>query len=130
MIGKAGRAAAYALLFVLGVAVGGMGSFLQEAYPPFGVVVAVGGAAGLFMGGGALLKAKAGALLPGAGWLVTVFYLASTTRPEGDFVFASGITAYVYLLGGTVVGVMAGTWPWGASAPVILPSESAKSDRG
>ncbi|MFF7248091.1 DUF6113 family protein [Embleya sp. NPDC008237] len=124
---KAGRIAAYVVLFLLGVVIAFIGAFTQAAYPPAGLIVALAGSGGLFVAGGSLLKTKAGAAVPVAGWMLTVLWLASWTKPEGDWIFVSGVLSYIYLLGGTIFGVAAATYPWGGIKPVLLSGESVKT---
>ncbi len=121
---KAGRIAAYVAWFVLGCAAGWLGAFAQGAYRPGGLIVALAGAGGLFVAGGLLMKARPGAAVPAAGWLITVFYIAAAPRAEGDWVFTGGITSYLFLLGGSIVGAMIAMQPWGGSAhPLLLSGE-------
>jgi hypothetical protein len=35
----------------------------------------------------------------------------STSRPEGDFLFAAGVGPYIYLLGGAMTAVICATVP-------------------
>ncbi|WP_406285966.1 DUF6113 family protein [Embleya sp. NBC_00896] len=127
---KVGRVAAYVMLFLLGVVIAFLGAFTQAAYPPAGLIVALAGSGGLFVAGGSLLKTKAGAAVPVAGWMLTVLFFASWTKPEGDWIFVSGFLSYVYLFGGTIFGVAAATFPWGGHKPVLLSGESLKTHAG
>ena len=127
---QAGRVAAYLAFFVLGVLIAFIGSFTQAAYPPAGLIVALAGTGGLFVAGGTLFRTKAGAAVPVAGWILTVLFLASWTKPEGDWIFVSGILSYIYLFGGTIFGVAAATYPWGGIHPVLLSGESVKTRTG
>jgi len=121
---KAGRVAAYVVWFVLGSAVGWLGAFAQAAYRPAGLVLALAGAGGLFVAGGLLMNARPGAVVPAAGWLITVFYIAAAPRAEGDWVFTGGAMSYLFLLGGSIVGAMIAMQPWGGSAhPLLLSGE-------
>jgi hypothetical protein len=122
VISTVGRVAAYVGLFVLGCAAGAVGAFVQSAYAPAGLILALGGAGALFAAGGMLTRAKAGAIAPVAGWLITVFYIAAAPRPEGDWVFTGGAGSYVFLLGGSVVGAMLAMQPWGGNASSLLLS--------
>jgi hypothetical protein len=94
-----GRLLAYAGLAVLGVLAGVAGALVQGGWFPLGLLLALGGAAGLFWGGALLTGSRAGAASPGGGWVLAVMLLTST-RPQGDFVFASGAGSYLFLLGG------------------------------
>nr|WP_189147226.1 DUF6113 family protein [Streptomyces lacrimifluminis] len=109
LVGPApGRAAGYLGLFALGVVVGAAGGLLQAAWFPGGLLLALGGAAGLFLGGARAVGTRAGAVAPAAGWMVAVILLTAS-RPEGDFLFAAGVGSYLFLLGGMAVAVMCAT---------------------
>ncbi|MFE1953472.1 MULTISPECIES: DUF6113 family protein [Streptomyces] len=110
------RIAALALLLVLGALAGLAGALVQSGWFPGGLLLALAGAAGLFLGGARLLRTRTGALIPAAGWLVAVVLL-TTSRPEGDFVFGAGIGSYVFLLGGMAVAVMCATLGVGQQPP-------------
>ncbi len=103
-----GRAAAYLGLFVLGAVVGVAGALLQAAWFPGGLLLALAGAAGLFLGGAHALRSRGGAVAGAAGWLIVVMLLTAS-RPEGDFLFAAGIGSYLFLLGGMAVAVICAT---------------------
>jgi hypothetical protein len=107
---SAGRLAAYALLAVLGVLVGAAGALLQAAWFPGGLLLALLGIAGLCYGGTKAIGTRIGAAAPAAGWLIAVLLL-TTTRPEGDFLFGTGVGTYIFLLGGMMVAVMCATLP-------------------
>jgi hypothetical protein len=106
------RAAAHLGLFVLGAVVGVAGGLLQAAWFPGGLLLALLGAAGLFLGGSRATGSRAGAVAPAAGWMISVVLLTST-RPEGDFLFGVGVGSYLFLLGGMAVAVMCATLGWG-----------------
>jgi Family of unknown function (DUF6113) len=130
-----GRLLAYLALLVLGAAVGVAGSFVQaatvDAGPvpvPFGLVIALGGCAGLFMGGAWVMRTRLGAVVPAVAWLLAVLVMSSK-RPEGDVVLPQQATAYGYLFIGTLVGATAATFsgvrlrqPVAASSPEQSPS--------
>ncbi|MEU6663313.1 DUF6113 family protein [Streptomyces sp. NPDC046821] len=103
------RLAAHAGLLVLGALVGVAGSLVQAGWFPGGLLLALLGAAGVFLGGGRLTGTKGGAAAAAAGWVVTVILL-TTTRPEGDFVFGAGTGSYVFLLGGMTLAVICATF--------------------
>ncbi|GAA2462265.1 DUF6113 family protein [Streptomyces glaucus] len=105
---SAGRAAAYLGLFVLGAAAGVAGALVQPAWFPGGLLLALAGEAGLCLGAARAVGGRAGAVAPAAGWMLAVVLL-TTSRPEGDFVFAAGGGSYLFLLGGIVVAVMCAT---------------------
>lgn len=104
----AGRAAAYAGLFLLGAVVAAAGSLVQSAWFPGGLLLALLGAAGLFLGGAHATGTRAGAVAPAAGWMIAVILLTAS-RPEGDFLFGAGVVSYLFLLGGMAVAVMCAT---------------------
>jgi hypothetical protein len=102
------RVAAYLGLFVLGAVVGAAGGLVQSGWFPGGLLLALAGAAGLFLGGARAVGSRAGAVAPAAGWMVAVILLTAS-RPEGDFLFAAGAGSYLFLLGGMAVAVMCAT---------------------
>ena len=103
-----GRTTAHLGLFVLGAVVGAAGGLLQAAWFPGGLLLALLGATGLFLGGARATGGRAGAVAPAAGWMISVVLLTST-RPEGDFLFGAGVGSYLFLLGGMAVAVMCAT---------------------
>lgn len=103
-----GRIAAYAVLLVLGAIVGAAGALVQPGLFPGGLLLALAGCAGLFLGGGRATGSRGGVLAGAAGWLIAVVLL-TTSRPEGDFVFGAGFGSYLFLLGGLAVAVMCAT---------------------
>ncbi|MEE1741697.1 DUF6113 family protein [Streptomyces sp. BE147] len=102
------RIAAYAGLAVLGALVALAGSFVQAAWFPGGLLLALAASAGVFYGGRTLFGTQLGALAPGAGWLVAVIVLLGG-RPEGDYVFGDELGLTLFLLGGTAVAVICAT---------------------
>ncbi|MEU3558021.1 DUF6113 family protein [Streptomyces fragilis] len=105
---SAGRTAAYAGLLLLGAVVGVAGALVQGAFFPAGLLLALAGAAGTFLGGARLTGTRAGAAVPVVGWLAAVVLL-TTSRPEGDFVFGASLRPYLFLLGGMVVAMICAT---------------------
>ncbi|MFJ3232857.1 DUF6113 family protein [Streptomyces sp. NPDC086787] len=105
---SAARIAALVGLFVLGAVVGVAGSLVQAGWFPGGLLLALAGAAGLFLGGARVTRSRGGAVAPAAGWFVTVIAL-TLGRPEGDFVFAAGGGPYLFLLGGMALAVICAT---------------------
>ncbi|GHI05195.1 hypothetical protein AQI88_32430 [Streptomyces cellostaticus] len=103
-----GRAAAYLGLFLLGALVALAGALLQAAWFPGGLLLALAGAAGLFVGGSYALGGRGGAVAPVVGWILTVLLLTAS-RPEGDFLFGAGGGSYLFLLGGMAVAVICAT---------------------
>ncbi|MFG2023925.1 DUF6113 family protein [Streptomyces sp. NPDC048825] len=110
------RIAACLGLFVLGAVVGAAGGLVQSGWFPGGLLLALAGAAGLFLGGARALGSRAGAVAPAAGWMVAVILLTAS-RPEGDFLFAAGAGSYLFLLGGMAVAVMCATLGAGRQPP-------------
>ncbi|MFD5449697.1 DUF6113 family protein [Streptomyces sp. NPDC003470] len=110
-----GRAAVYLGLLVLGALTGVAGALVQGAWFPGGLLLALAAEAGLCLGAGRALGRRGGAVAPAVGWAVAVVLL-TTSRPEGDFVFAAGSGSYLFLLGGIAVAVMCATL-----APVRQP---------
>ncbi|WAU85109.1 DUF6113 family protein [Streptomyces sp. Qhu-G9] len=102
------RAAAHLGLFVLGAVVAAAGALVQSGWFPGGLVLALAGAAGLFLGGVRATGGRGGAVAPAAGWMIAVILLTAS-RPEGDFLFAAGAGSYLFLLGGMAVAVMCAT---------------------
>ncbi|KOX02138.1 DUF6113 family protein [Streptomyces sp. NRRL B-3648] len=105
---SAGRAAALVGLFLLGALVGLAGALVQAGWFPGGLLLALAGAAGLFLGGAYATRGRGGAVAPAAGWIVAVVLL-TTTRPEGDFLFGAGGGSYLFLLGGMALAVICAT---------------------
>jgi hypothetical protein len=103
-----GRIVVYVALFVLGAVVGAAGALVQPGWFPGGLLLALAGAAGLFLGGARGAGTRAGAVAPAAGWMVAVILLTAS-RPEGDFLFGTGFGSYLFLLGGMAVAVMCAT---------------------
>ncbi|MFI6942152.1 DUF6113 family protein [Streptomyces sp. NPDC050418] len=102
------RIALFVLLVLFGVLVAVAGVLVQSAWFPGGLLLALLGAAGVFYGGARALRARSGAYAPAASWLVAVLFL-SMSRPEGDLLFGSTASSYLYLLGGMAVAVMCAT---------------------
>ncbi|MFF4748927.1 DUF6113 family protein [Streptomyces sp. NPDC002514] len=105
---SAGRVAAYAGLFVCGALVALAGALVQSGWFPGGLLLALAGAAGLFLGAARALASRAGAVASVAGWIVAVMLLTAS-RPEGDFLFGAGGGSYLFLLGGMAVAVICAT---------------------
>lgn len=102
------RLAAYALLAVGGAVAGAAGALVQAGWFPGGLLLALLTVAGLCYGGVKATGTRAGGVFAGAGWAVAVLLL-TTTRPEGDFLFAAGLSSYVFLFGGVMTAVMCTT---------------------
>ncbi|WP_245996626.1 DUF6113 family protein [Streptomyces armeniacus] len=115
------RVPVYVALAVLGLLTGAAGALVQAGWAAGGVPLALAGAAGLFWGGAQLTRGKAGAAVPAAGWLVAVV-LMTMPRPEGDFVFGTGLGSYVFLFGGMLIAVICAT--------LALPAVPVPADKG
>ncbi|MEV8432259.1 DUF6113 family protein [Streptomyces chartreusis] len=109
------RVLAYVALFALGAVVGVAGALVQPAWFPGGLLLAVAGEAGLLLGAGRAMGSRAGAVAPAGGWMISVILLTAS-RPEGDFLFGTGVSSYLFLLGGMAIAVICATL-----APVRQP---------
>ncbi|MFF5154932.1 DUF6113 family protein [Streptomyces sp. NPDC000348] len=105
---SAGRAAACLGLFLLGGVVGTAGALVQPAWFPGGLLLALAGEAGLVLGATRALRSRAGGVWAAAGWMLAVVLL-TTSRPEGDFLFAAAGGSYLFLLGGIATAVICAT---------------------
>jgi hypothetical protein len=105
---SAGRIAAYLGLLLLGAVTGLAGALVQAGWFPGGLLLALAGAAGLFLGGARAARSRAGAVAPAAGWMIAVV-LCTAGRPEGDFLFGAGGGSYLFLLGGMALAVICAT---------------------
>jgi hypothetical protein len=104
------RVAAYVVLGLLGALIAVAGAVVQAGWFPGGLLLGLAGCAALFYGGARATGTRLGAVVPAAVWVVGVMLL-STSRPEGDFLFAAGVGPYIYLLGGAMVAVICATVP-------------------
>ncbi|MFI9821752.1 DUF6113 family protein [Streptomyces sp. NPDC052013] len=102
------RIAAYLGLFVLGAVVGAAGALVQPGWFPGGLLLALAAEAGLCLGAARALRSRAAAAAAAGGWMLAVILL-TTSRPEGDFLFAAGSGSYLFLLGGIGVAVICAT---------------------
>ncbi|MCT7352155.1 DUF6113 family protein [Streptomyces sp. 15-116A] len=114
---SAARIGAYLGLFVLGAVVGAAGALVQPGWFPGGLLLALAAEAGLCLGAARLLRSRAAAASAAGGWMLAVILL-TTSRPEGDFLFAAGSGSYLFLLGGIGVAVICATL-----APVRQPHD-------
>ncbi|MFD4598879.1 DUF6113 family protein [Streptomyces sp. NPDC058464] len=105
---SAGRVAALLGLVVLGAVVGVAGALVQAGWFPGGLLLALAGAGGLFLGGARAVLSRSGAVAPAFGWVVAVIFLTAS-RPEGDFLFGAGVGSYLFLLGGMALAVICAT---------------------
>jgi len=103
-----GRLVVYVGLLLLGAVTGLAGALVQAGWFPGGLLLALLGAAGLFLGGARALGSRGGAVAPAAGWMLAVILLTAC-RPEGDFLFGAGTGSYLFLLGGMATAVICAT---------------------
>ncbi|WP_307814922.1 DUF6113 family protein [Streptomyces sp. DSM 110735] len=113
---SAGRAFGLFGLFLLGAVTGLAGSLIQDAWFPGGLLLALAGAAGAFLGGAYAIGARSGAVAPVIGWVLAVVLLTAS-RPEGDFLFGAGGGSYFFLLGGMAIAVICATLAPGRQPP-------------
>jgi hypothetical protein len=115
------RALLLAALFLVGVAVGLVGAFVQAARWvtawPWGQLVIPWGMALMLLlllllirGGAWLVRTRFGGWAVLAGWLAGTVVM-STESPAGDLALAGGTRQWVYLLGGVVLGSVVATFP-------------------
>lgn len=118
-----GRVLGYVGLTLLGALAGIAGALVQAGWFPLGLLLALGGSAGLFWAGALLTGTRVGAAAPAGGWSVTVLVL-TLPRPEGDFVFATGAGSYVFLFGGMLLAAVSATMAPSSRPPFTV------ADRG
>ena len=103
--GTAVSAGAYAMLFLLGLAEGVLGSFQYSRAVLGGVpVAAIGFALGIFVTcalAGWAMRSMLGALLPAIGWFVASFVLAMPSS-NGSVIIANTTAGQWYLYAGSV----------------------------
>ncbi|WP_327068797.1 DUF6113 family protein [Kitasatospora sp. NBC_01250] len=104
------RIAWYAVLFVLGALVSLCGCFVQGLWSPAGLLFALLANGAVCYLGLRATGTKLGAGVPMIGWFLVLLVLLSP-RPEGDFVLATGVDSYVYVLGGWLPGLVCATLP-------------------
>ncbi|MDD9378686.1 DUF6113 family protein [Streptomyces sp. ZAF1911] len=120
---NAGRIGALLGLLVAGVLVGVAGWLVVDLWFPGGLVLALLALFGLFLGGRIALGTGIGVGAATAGWFLS-YVILGVPRPEGDFLLgSSGISMYVYLLGGVVLAVMCATM----SLPEDRPLSAARN---
>jgi hypothetical protein len=122
---SAARALGYAGLALLGMLAGITGSLVQAGWFPLGLLLALGGAAGLFWGGALLTRSRAGAAAPAGGWALAVLLLTAS-RPEGDFIFAADAGSYLFLLGGMALAFACATFAPAARPLFAIPDTSTR----
>lgn len=121
-----GRVLAYLAAVLLGALVGAAGSLVQAAWSPGGMLLALAAVGALCYGAGVAIDGRgggSGGVAAGGGWLLAVIAM-SLNRPEGDFVFVSGLGPQLFIFGGLLIAVMCTTLPRLVStddAPSRLP---------
>ncbi|WP_407560940.1 DUF6113 family protein [Streptomyces sp. 184] len=105
-----GRVLAYLAALVLGALVGLAGSLVQGAWSPGGMLLALAAVGALCYGAGVATGGRGAGFAAGGGWFLAVIAM-SLNRPEGDFVFVSGLGPQLFIFGGMVIAVMCTTLP-------------------
>ncbi|WBB63307.1 DUF6113 family protein [Streptomyces sp. WMMC500] len=105
-----GRLLAYLAALVLGALVGLAGSLVQEAWSPGGMLLALAALGSLCYGAGVATGGRGAGFTAGGGWFLAVIVM-SLNRPEGDFVFASGLGPQIFIFGGMLIAVICTTLP-------------------
>ncbi|MER5487587.1 DUF6113 family protein [Streptomyces sp. NPDC002812] len=122
---NAGRIGTLLGLLAAGVVVGVAGWLVVDLWFPGGLVLALLALFGLFLGGRIALGTGIGVGAATGGWFLS-YVILGVPRPEGDFLLgSSGISMYVYLLGGVVLAVMCATM----SLPEDRPLSAARNAR-
>lgn len=111
------RLAAYAGLFLAGVAVGVIGAFVQAnrllvgtVAVPWGTVLVLVTLVLGVRGASWLVGSRVGGAAAYAGWLVATVLLA-VSSPSGDLAISDGGRQLAYLLVGVVLGAAASSFP-------------------
>jgi N-acetyl-1-D-myo-inositol-2-amino-2-deoxy-alpha-D-glucopyranoside deacetylase len=115
---------------VVGVVAGVLGSFVHPLVAggvPVGLLCAYALSGAVFVAAGLAVRARSGAAVAAAGWLLPVL-LFSSPRPEGDLVVAGDALGYAWLLGGVVVAGLAIAWPYRPSD--VRSASSARAGDG
>lgn len=113
------RVLAGAVAALGGLAAGLIGSFAHAttAYGvPVGLLAGLGLSLGVFATAGLATRSRGPAACAALGW-VSIVWLLSTRRPEGDLVVPGTLLGYVWLLGGTLVAGAAVSWPYASTGP-------------
>ncbi|MCX4780830.1 DUF6113 family protein [Streptomyces sp. NBC_01264] len=117
-LGAGARIAALLGLLAAGVLTGLAGWLVVDLWFPGGLVLALLALFGLFLGARIALGTGIGVGAAAGGWFLS-YVLLGVPRPEGDFLLgSSGISMYVYLLGGAVLAVMCATMNLSADRPL------------
>lgn len=103
------RIAALLGLLVAGAVTGAAGWLVVDLWFPGGLLLALLALLGVFLAGRLVTGNGTGVGAGAAGWFLA-YVMLSLPRPEGDFLLgSSGISLYVYLLGGVAVAVICAT---------------------
>jgi hypothetical protein len=113
------RVLAGAVAALAGVATGLIGSFAHaiRAYGvPVGLLAGVLLTLAVCATAGLATGSRGPAACAAMGW-VSIVFLLSTRRPEGDLVVPGSLLGYTWLLGGTLVAGAAVSWPYASTGP-------------
>jgi hypothetical protein len=111
------RIGLFLLLAVTGALTGIAGGLVLGAWQPFGLLLALAGSAGCFLGGRIAMGGPVGVGATALGWLGVLVVFVSP-RPEGDNLYAPTTGTYVYMLVGIVAAVMCATLQGRPARPV------------
>ena len=113
------RVLAGVLAFLGGLGAGLLGSFVHAdtSYGvPVGLLAGLGLSLAVFATAGLTTRSRGPAAGAALGW-VSIVFLLSTRRPEGDLVVPGTLLGYVWLLGGTLIAGAAASWPYASTGP-------------
>ncbi|MFF0726777.1 DUF6113 family protein [Streptomyces sp. NPDC004134] len=105
-----GRVLTYLAALLLGALVGLAGSLVQGAWSPGGLLLSLAAIGGLCYGAGVATGGRAVGFTAAGGWFLAAIAV-SLNRPEGDFVFTSGLGPQLFLFGGMLTAVICTTLP-------------------
>ena len=113
------RVLAGVLAFLGGLGAGLLGSFVHATTSygvPVGLLAGLGLSLAVFATAGLTTRSRGPAAGAALGW-VSIVFLLSTRRPEGDLVVPGTLLGYVWLLGGTLLAGAAVSWPYASTGP-------------
>jgi hypothetical protein len=108
-----------AVAVAAGLAAGLIGSFVHASTSycvPVGLLAGLGLSLAVFATAGLTTRSRGPAACAALGWVSIVFVL-STRRPEGDLVVPGTLLGYAWLLGGTLVAGASVSWPYASTGP-------------